>query len=415
MVSPLLAHHRPMVPSAASRLPGTARLTAFDILFLAAILWPYYSMPATVTAVFMISVATFGILFGLGKGRQKLGLFWLFAAIVILRAVASIEPGTNWDVYFKQSNHLFQFLILYPGFVLIVSNANWVELLLRKSVFLLVTFVVAITSLQAVLTSDDSTLHNINLNWMAMVLTFFFQRRRFSMANVFWFSLMVLLAALVFDRTTNLALMAFALVIFVWDMPGWVCRVICILAVFLPIFLYLIAPSHLLLEVREIDPNTWIRAEFLRGAFPYLTSNPIFGTGFDTPYRDWTFRYTADHPLLREPFRTELVGNHHSVFDTALRLGIPAALLLAYLAFIRPDLGQGYTYRKVAMAALALGLGNNAGFENQKELAMVALLIALLTHGKRVARKSGRLRYRRSYALPSTGSGNPTQSQMHGR
>ena len=127
-----------------------------------------------------------------------------------------------------------------------------------------------------------------------------------------------------------------------------------------------------------MDHNTYIRAEFVRGAFPLLADKPLFGLGFGPSYRPLNFNYLSTHSLLTNMQHLNIVSNHHSVFDTAYRLGMVPAACFVFALFVRPNLKNYSRILKFTMLTLGIGLSLNAWFENQAQMLIVASLSALL-------------------------------------
>ncbi|WIV49745.1 hypothetical protein QQG91_08650 [Marivivens sp. LCG002] len=146
----------------------------------------------------------------------------------------------------------------------------------------------------------------------------------------------------------------------------------------MPIYIYLDLDISQLNTLSIIDFNSYIRADFIRGAMFTLKDNLLTGVGFGPAYRPINFSYLSDHPLLNQVSEMQRVSNHHSIFDVAYRLGIPATIPLIYEIFIAPRLSGNDSSLKFLMISLALGLSVNAWFENQAQLPLMALISATI-------------------------------------
>ena len=362
----------------------------FDLLFLIVVFWPVAIIWQLVTAGVMMAVAACAIFLTLKIARVRLGLFALFTFVICAQLAISFAQSRNAGAIWTQSNHLVQIMLLYPGFVMLVQQARWQALLRDKRVMMGLAGLIVVSILYETFLNprEDAAghwlaFHNISINMLALTAAFFLQdryeRRRMVVPFVVFIAFSMLAA---YRSTVDIFFIVAALFYFV-RLPPAVTKAICAVLIFGPIVIYLTADRDTLIAMLDFDHNTYVRAEFMRGALPTLLQNPVFGVGFDVPFRDNQYAYLTDHPLLRLDESVSVVSNHHSIFDTALRLGALGAGLLYYMVFIRPKLGPGYGYRGILMVAMALGLGSNAWFENQNQIAQVALLMALLNYGSR--------------------------------
>ncbi|MEZ5744051.1 MAG: O-antigen ligase family protein [Sphingomonadaceae bacterium] len=187
----------------------------------------------------------------------------------------------------------------------------------------------------------------------------------------------VLLAA--YARAGPIFIILSFVVFYHFSIAATLVRIFATVLIFFPLVIYLSIDDATMLSLKEIDFNTYIRAEFIRGALPTFLEAPLFGSGFEVPYRDVRYAgYLVDHPLLRVDFRADFVSNHHSIFDIALRLGIFGAGLFYFLTVLRPGLLRSEQWRSFLLVALAQGFGMNAWFENQNQLIQAILILALL-------------------------------------
>ena len=366
-------------------------MSVFDVLFLLVILWPASIVSPLITAIAMAAISVIALIAGLRGPMVKLGPYWVLAMLVFVQLALSLLRSDSFGVIFSQSNHLIQLLVLYPGFALLIVHARWQQLLRSKGTILALIAMIVTSTLYESLFVDNVdfsgdrllSVHNISINVIALTVSFFLLDRSERYRMIFPMAFFVVFGLLVSYRITASLYYYFCGILFLLTFRSVTIKAICALLVLGPIVLYLAADKDTLAEFLKFDHNTYVRAEFMRGAFPTLLQNPVFGVGFDVPFRDTHFAYLTDHPLLRTDDQANLVSNHHSIFDTALRLGLLGAAALYYWVFVKPELGKGYSYRSIMMIALALGLGSNAWFENQHQIAQVTLIIALLNFGAR--------------------------------
>jgi hypothetical protein len=153
-----------------------------------------------------------------------------------------------------------------------------------------------------------------------------------------------------------------------------------------PIAFYLFCEPDTVRWLYRIDPNTGIRAEFIRGASSLLQQSPILGTGFGGPYRPPNFTYVREHNLLNDMVEVHIVSNHNSLFDVALRLGVPVSIMFAWGIFSVSKQARLSSTFPLLCIVVAAGLSFNAWFENQAQLPQLVLALVFMHAGQAIGR-----------------------------
>lgn len=380
------------VPDRASRTPRSqrhqeraAKLSA--ALFLLILSWPVRLVPPTWSIVFFSAIAFVTLV---AFCRTRLAIPIALAAFfgVSLAEVAFHAFVDGVGPYFiSQSNHLLQFPIYYTAILLLLQNFDWQKLLSSSHVILYMLILVLVYSTIDRMLPDYEGYNEVDITLFSVLIGLFLRKREGKLSGYLLYPIIVVVSFLSDRFSVPIVLALF--VIFSFVRPN--IRIVIVVAIFVilaPLFIYTNLSTSQLQWIYQIDHNTGIRAEFVRGAFGKLLESPIFGIGFDTPYRPDTFNYLYPHPLLTDADRVNVVSNHHSVFDTALRLGAPAAILFVFGIFFGGQKSISRDLGAVLMLSIAIGISFNAWFENQAQILELAFLIALL-HAPRPMGTSG--------------------------
>ncbi len=284
---------------------------------------------------------------------------------------------------FSQVNHYLQFPVLVTGFAAIQRR-----LPLERAMALWPVRLAAIASCLATVgyqLARTGYVHEFTLSLVVLLLVLV-QPRPKGNGIARWALLAVLVIGLlaVMPRASSQMILGLFVLVRLTAWPVRLVRFACLVLIAAPVVVYLLVDTDQLLYLRQIDHNTFIRAEFIRAASTLLVEHPLAGIGFGVEYRPLNFSYLEVHRLTAGLVEVNTVTNHHSVFDVALRLGIPAAMLFVYGVFLRPGCGPGDRIQQFALLMLGVNLSLNAWLEDQAQIAMVSLLVAtVLVRGTR--------------------------------
>ncbi|MEX1179725.1 MAG: O-antigen ligase family protein [Cucumibacter sp.] len=310
----------------------------------------------------------------------KLNVVMLAFVLVFLGQLAFSLGGTVSAYYlFSHTNHLIQFIFYYYAFVHLATVCDWRAIWMDRRFMLAAAGVLALESLFGLVQWGSPGFSEFNLALFGLVAGLFMRGQRGKRLTHFLILIAICLPlALISSRASFSVILALILVLYWVDLPEWTIRALATVILAGPIVLYLALPPDALRWLYALDHNSGIRADFVRGAWYYLQNSPIFGIGFEAPYRPTNFNYATEHPYLNSLFATQIISNHHSLFDVALRMGLPAAALLWWAIFMGRRLRAPARIHAVLYLVLAIGLSFNAWLENQGQLPVFALLAAML-------------------------------------
>ena len=374
------------------RSSGAAgRYSITNICAAAIILIPYELLSPVTTILVILFLSLVGGFAGMMRKSVNLGAFWIFLYAIVAQTLLSLHGGINWSNYFSQSNHFWQFCILFFFLSHVFANSNWESMIASPKFLLLLVGSNLVNIFTKFLSGGGFGIYEFNVNILFLLGAALIQDHR-SRTNFLMFGLLIAIALALFSRSSSYLILATAIICYVFPVHLRIAKVLAMVIVAAPVVIYLNLSHSELLGALQFDHNTYIRAEFMRGSVEYIKHNFLFGIGFDHPYRDVGFHYITHHPFLIRPDIVDIVSNHHSIYDTVLRTGIVGAGPLCWLLWggVRPTRGRRFTAFLLLM--MAFGLSLNAWMEDQKHLAMVAVIAVLSNralHSTRPDRRFG--------------------------
>jgi hypothetical protein len=351
-----------------------------SVALLAAIsLWPYPLLDSTTNLIFLVSVSFVATV---AYPTVVPRLSWQIIATLAYFATTLIVLVSTRDVNAytsSQINHYVQFAVYYYAFSKMAQHSDWASLLSSRSTLLLLAAAVFVQYL--IYRSDD-----INISLMSLLVGMFTAGHRGR--RLTYFLLMFVTTAVIawyIDRV-SVHFVSFIFITLYWiRLPDRVTIIFSLAILVLPVVFYLACEPDAIRWLYRLDPNTGIRAEFIRGASSLLQESPIFGTGFGGPYRPPNFSYVHEHNLLNDVAAVHIVSNHNSLFDIALRLGVPVAILFALGIFNVSKQARASPTFPLLCLVVAAGLSFNAWFENQAQLPQLVLALAFMHAGQPAA------------------------------
>lgn len=349
-------------------------------LLLVLLLWPHSISDRQLSITMLLAVSTIAILnrpFILPRVSIPLLVFFsYFAAVLALQALGG---GLN-RYALSQANHLVQLPIYYYAFSKILQGCNWSGII--SSPFFLVAAALASTVYGGYLLDVGANQSDVSITLIAWMLGLFIRGGERQPVTHFLAVLGVAIAILaITDRSSVVLILLTIPAMYLLSVPRHVLRLGVLVILLAPILFYLVLSYHDLLRLYQLDHNTGIRADFIRGGASLLGQSPLFGIGFGEPYRPTGFSYGEEHQLLNEVESVHIVPNHHSLFDVALRLGIPAAALFWWGVFnTAPSAVDRRVYPLLAVVA-AVELSFNAWLENQYMLPQLTIIVAMMHAG----------------------------------
>lgn len=303
-----------------------------------------------------------------------IGMPNLVLIFVIFAATIFSSSNVPWQILLSQANHLWQYSLLLLFFVAFWSReAISTEIMTNRLIFILLAASTTFSFITEY--STRGYIHEFSINTFMFLILVLFGKYR-----VIWALVVLGIYFVIFifsDRFSPLlVLLLLALGRFL-PISSKLAKFAALFLILFPPSVYLTIAPEVLYELRRWDHNTYIRAEFIRAAFSNLQENPIFGMGFGPNYRPSNYAYLSTHPLLTNGNLLAIVPNHHSVFDLAYRLGIPAAAIFIWANFIAPVVKSDRLANSL-MLVLAVSLSLNAWLENQLHLPMVGLISGIL-------------------------------------
>lgn len=347
------------------------------LVLLILICFPYLVFDELISAFFVASSASLAIMNGLFNARvPKIYPLYIFFTIIIFWTIIALVAGTEVNILIRQANHFWQYIVLALGFVYATSRVDIAEFLLSPFVRSLLIISVSLTFFSDI--SERGYVYGFTPNTIFLLASCLVDRKnRFYSAIVSIYIISVF--ALTGNRATPFLIIAIFCASLFFAPRTYFTKSLCLLIISFSILAPILIDESVLYEILKLDHNSYIRAEFLRGAWPIMQEHMLTGVGFGSEYRQYGYTYLTDHPLLRLPQHLTYVSNHNSFFDTALRLGIPATLALIYAIYIRPSFDKKNKLAFFIMVALTVGLSANAWFEDQNQLANVAFMSAYLS------------------------------------
>ncbi len=370
-------HHFWAAKQDAAQKAGQNFAKCLAVLLLA---FPYLVFPPAVTALFLLAVSAIGIGLGLRHRTFSIDILWVFFLVMFGSTIIAFNSGARTEYIIVQANHFWQFFILFGGAVSIFRLMDLAAFLREKLTRRLLILSSAITVSYSFYAFG--ALHEFSPNLLFLLISYILLARINFTAVV----MLVIISAIFISTSRSSPLIVIAILAFVWAFNPrlGVVKALVAIIVFGPVIIYLSLGTEVLTTLITLDHNSYIRAEFIRAASSTLKDYMLTGVGFGTSYRPLVFPYLSDHILLIDPRAMNIVSNHHSFFDTAYRLGIPAAFILYYRLFIAPHGPHIGKMIKFIMLTLAVGMSLNAWFENQAQLPIVALFAAVIVSVNRV-------------------------------
>lgn len=351
------------------------------VCFFVLLCWPYSLIDRQLSVAMLVAVSVIALLnqpLRLPRLSPMLVVFLCYFALVL--GLQVLGGGLN-PFALSQSNHIIQFAIYYFAFAKIVQGCDWTGIITSRR------FLIAAAALSGLYyclfaLAPGGNESDLNITLLALLLGLFIRGR--DRSRLLHFAVMLVISTIVIatsDRSSVVLMLGVVLFLFWFPLPPRTTGLVVAIVLLLPVAFYLLIDNQTVLWLYKLDHNTGIRAEFIRGAASLLQQSPLWGTGFGGPYRPVNFPYLSAHPYLRDLATVHTISNHHSLFDVALRLGIPAALVFS-LGIFRSDPGQGRSpaYQVLCVAA-AVGLSFNAMFENQGQLPQLVLIVLMLQEG----------------------------------
>jgi hypothetical protein len=340
-------------------------------LFLGLVFWPYSAVDRQLTVAFLVAVSIAALAVRPLQlpvlSKPLLVFIAYFLAIVFL----DVLRGGAGSYYLSHSNHVLQFSLYYVALSKIVQSCEC-ERLLSSTGF--IAFGLLYSAVYYYFVDDI----DVNMALYATIIGIFlrgYTERR--LATFLLLAAIAVIVALNLGRASVVLVMSAVLLLYWWRPDKRLVVSIASLIVLAPLIFYMALDVPALRWLYLLDHNTAIRAEFIQGASTLLQQSPFFGIGFDAPYRPTAYPYVGSHPYLNYPAAVQSISNHHSLFDIALRLGIPIALLF-WVGLIRTQRKEGDGLFALLCVIAAIGLSFNAWFENQYQLPQFVLTIALL-------------------------------------
>ena len=374
-----LAEHQTIAKSAGksispmlSQVLIRAGLTVFFV-------FPYGLVGNLYTAVFLnFTVIFLSFILFYSHGFPKLSGMSFFGLIVMISSIISMSTGAQGGVIFSQANHFWQYLIALPFIVGALHTVGGVRTFLASRVVLTLLILSTIITFTANWVTIGYV-HEFTPNslFLVVALLYAFPLRAWNVCLAISVILIFLTAGRASPMLTGLILVGMR----VFPLPSNLTKMIAIVLIVFPIVFYLTIEPSTLFSLLGIDHNAYIRAEFVRSAYEMLKNDLIFGVGFGPGYRPLNFNYLTQHTLLTDTVALQTVSNHHSIFDVALRVGVPAAVYFVVVLFISPKT-KGNNLANAMLLVLALGVSANAWFENQAQLLNVILISAVLISAK---------------------------------
>lgn len=245
---------------------------------------------------------------------KKLGWFVnskLYAVLIILfliRSLADFYISEPTEYYWSHVNHLIQFFIYYYIFTILIYKCDFIGAI-NSRMFI----VVLLVGISLNLISERNSLSD----YFSMDLTlfgaflFFFLKIESSgyKIKVIYISILIFLTLLIFSRVSFLILVAGLLLFSIFRFSKVTSFLICVTTMVFPVLLSLFLNDDSLYYLYDLDFNTGIRVEFVRSALSLLDGNYLFGTGFNSPYRNEDYDYLISHPLLLDWDAINIVSN----------------------------------------------------------------------------------------------------------
>lgn len=368
-----------MANARAARPAGAIGNSLATALLTAVVFWPYTAVDRPLSVAFLLFVSLVALAYR--PLRLPHAAPAMVAFIALFWLAFTLDGATNgWGPYaLSQSNHIVQFSVYYFAFLKICQTCDWRGLFTSRR---FIAFGLVYSAIYYAVFND------IEIN-MALCVTIFGLFLRGTSAKRTFGPFAVLLGvavclALTSIRSSVLLVMVIVLAAY-WAPPltrrtAALASIVVLLA---PLVFYRMLDVDALRWLYAFDHNTAIRAEFIRGASRLLEASPITGIGFGDAYRPTNFPYVGRHPYLTDPETVHIISNHHSLFDVALRLGIPAAVLFWWGMLGSRTAETNKRFYLLLLLIASVGMSFNAWFENQYQLPQFALTIALIQAGQR--------------------------------
>ena len=348
-------------------------------LFVSYCFWPFGITSDFVDLAFLAFVTVTSIALSLRRLVLPNAAMLLFAGVVAVQIGISVREGVDVTYFLSHTNHLVQFTVYVFAALQLSLSCDWRHIWADWRFQGAALSVVVGTMLLRAAGITEPGGDTETLALFALLGAVFINAR--TKKKIKWFLVLAALSAVLASLSSRLsfsAMMLSVLVLYWVDLPEWLLRCLAMAIILVPPLVYLSLSPEALLWLYEIDANAGIRADFIRGAWFYLQQAPLFGIGFEGAYRPMNFSYGIQHPYLNSLWETQVISNHHSMFDVALRLGFPAAALLWWSVFMGPKIRRLERFHSVLYIAISVGVSINPWLEDQDQLPMIAFLVALV-------------------------------------
>lgn len=343
----------------------------YGALFLAVTFWPYSALDRELTTAFLVTVSILALVLRPQQLPNLSKPLIVFIAYVLAVVFLDALRGGVGRYYLSHSNHILQFVLYYVAISKLVQSVDWQQLI--TSSWFITAGLVYSTIYYCVFRDID-----LNIALYATVIGIFLRGHHEGRTGEFLLLLAIGLALSIFvGRLSVILVMTVIPIFYLWRPKRVVVIAIASMVLVAPVAFYLLIDVPTLRWLYALDHNTAIRAEFVRAATSLLQQSPLLGIGFDAPYRPTAFPYLEAHPYLNDPVAVQTISNHHSLFDLALRLGLPAAILF-WFGIVHMRRNESNALWAMLCLIAAIGLSFNAWFENQYQLPQFVLTIALM-------------------------------------
>ena len=311
---------------------------------------------------------------------QFVGLFLLVAGLDFFELYYE-GVDVNYRYYFSHINHYIQFFIIYIFFITALLLVGVRIIAYSGKLSIISAFSILINIIAIYGDTGELKYTKFDINY-ASFLIFSLLYLRYSVSSRLIKAVLVVATLLFAILLSGRA--SFVLITMVWAFYIYydLSRYVLYAAVLTVLLVTTVSPFFIseasLDKLYELDHNSGIRVEFIRSAGELIKEAPLFGDGFNTPYRLTDYDYLRPHVLLTGYEETEIVSNHNSLIDTVLRIGLVPAVFLFYVLYFRRIRYQNLFVRGFLLLGLSIGLTVDAWFENQVQMVAFAFWSSLV-------------------------------------
>jgi len=350
------------------------------IVLLGLVYNPYSVAPVALTLSILVIISSL-YLFFVNKYDQLYSCreIWLLFMLTSCHFTVALLYQYDLGVVVSQSNHFFQFCIMFIVFINIFLRIDF-DRLKSLRLFFITSLIIIIFYVVKVRVYGYSDYSGYDICVAFYSIQFLYVTAKLSDQKTKYLIPFLCLSLLIFiaDRASFL-LISFICVFYGYLRPGaFFTYLSCLLVIILPLAAAGFITDDLLSYVYSIDYNTAIRIEFLQSAFSVVSFPNFIGVGFGEHYRNEFYVAFLGHTLLSDTDSLSLVSNHNSIFDTFYRLGILGVSLLLYLLFFKHKISRMDSTEGFSMVVLSIGLSVDAWMENQLQLPAFSFLISYL-------------------------------------